>query len=388
MANQTHDILIHCREREGEFVDLLRRVVETESPSLDKAATDKLVDLVETELRASGCEVQRLPQDEYGDHLLATFWPAGAVAGAETDGQVLVLCHIDTVWPVGEVDRRPFRVEDGKAYGPGAMDMKGGVVQALMSLRIMNDLGIRPARPVKLLFNTDEEVGSPTSRATIEAEAKKSKAAFVLEPAVGLAGAIKTFRKGVGMFRVKVTGKAAHAGADHQSGVNAIEELARQILDIQAMTDYESGTTLNVGLISGGSRSNVVPALAEASVDCRVSSMTGAERITAAMIGLRPKNPAATVSVTGGLNRPPMERTPAIVEMFERAKQAAGELGLELSETGTGGGSDGNFTAAVGCPTLDGMGAVGEGGHAAVEYAVIEFMPERTALLIKMLERT
>jgi len=370
--------------REQQFVDLLREVVELESPSLDKATTDKLVTWIAGKLQDLGCTVERIAQEQYGDHLIARYWPEHL--GPAPEGQLLALCHLDTVWPAGEIVWRPFRVEDGKAYGPGAMDMKGGVVQALMALQAINDLGLRPARPLVLLFNTDEEIGSRTSRPLIEQEALRSKATFVLEPAEGIS--IKTFRKGVGMFRVCVQGRAAHAGADHKRGVNAIEELAHQILRIQALTDYSSGTTLNVGVVSGGSRTNVVPASAEASVDCRVSTMAEAERITETMKALQPVNPAAKLTVDGGLNRPPMERTEAIVAMYEKARGLAAELGFELPETGTGGGSDGNFTAALGVPTLDGLGAIGHGGHAIDEYLVIRYMPERAALLVRLWEST
>lgn len=377
-------ILDYMRARQADFETTLRTIVETESPSLDKQATDKLVDFLAGKLAELGCEVTRIEQSTYGDHLLARYWPQHL--GPAPEGQLLILCHIDTVWPTGETARRPFRIENGKAYGPGVEDMKGGVVQALMALQAFNDLGLRPARPVVLLFNTDEEVGSPTSRPHIEAAARNSDAVFVLEPAVSTDGMIKTFRKGVGMFKIRVEGRAAHAGADHQRGVNAIEELARQVLTIQGMTDYAAGTTLNVGVISGGSRSNVVPALAEASVDCRVSSMAEGDRVSKAMLALKPVNPAAKLTVSGALNRPPMERTPAIVAMFERAKAIAAEMSFPLGEAGTGGGSDGNFTAALGVPTLDGMGAVGDGGHAVDEFLILRFMPERAALLTRLLE--
>ncbi len=381
---QPAELLSYMRQREGDFIDLLGKVVELESPSLDKAATDKLVDFLSEHLTSLGCEVERVRQETYGDHLVARWWPAAA--GPAPAEQVLILCHIDTVWAVGETARRPYRVEDGKAYGPGAMDMKGGVVQALMAIRTMRQLGIVPAKRVVLVFNTDEEVGSPTSRAVIEGEALRSEAVFVLEPPVGLAGKIKTFRKGGGGFEVRVKGKAAHAGADHQHGVNAILELAHQIVRIQNLTDYTTGTTLNVGTIEGGTRRNVVPADAVAGVDVRVSTKAESERVLKAMFALAPVNPAAEVAVTGGLNRPPMERTEKIVGIFRKAQAQAAELGLAIDETGTGGGSDGNFTAALGLPTLDGMGAVGEGGHAEIEYAVVSFMPERAALLVRMLQ--
>lgn len=378
------EVLAHLRRHQDDMVELLGRIVELESPSLEKAATDKLVDFLAGQLAALGCEVERVGQTAFGDHLVARWWPAAA--GSAPVGQVLILCHIDTVWATGETARRPFRVEDGKVYGPGAEDMKGGVVQALAAIRAMLDLGLAPRKRVVLVFNTDEEVGSPTSRAVIEREALRSAAVFVLEPPVGTAGKIKTFRKGGGGFEVTVKGRAAHAGADHQHGVNAIEELAHQILRIQALTDYTTGTTLNVGTVEGGTRRNVVPAEAKAGVDVRVSTAEEGQRVLKAMLGLKPVNPAAEVTVTGGLNRPPMERTDKIVAMFRKAQQLAAELGLAIDETGTGGGSDGNFTAALGVPTLDGLGAVGEGGHAQGEYAIVSHMPERAALLVRLLQ--
>ena len=263
--------------------------------------------------------------------------------------------------------------------------MKGGIVNALWAIQSLQELDMPPARPVTLLVTSDEEIGSATSRPIIEAEALQHDVVFVLEPAEPPLGSIKTWRKGVGGFRVSVSGRAAHAGADHQHGINAIEELASQILTIQGFTDYETGTTLNVGVVGGGTRSNVVPAAAWAEVDVRVMNTREASRIEARMHNLKPHQAGTTLEVSGGVERPPMVRTPQIAALFGQAKELAAQMGFQLTEAGTGGGSDGNFTAALGVPTLDGMGVVGEGGHAVHEQVVISSMPERAALLAAML---
>jgi glutamate carboxypeptidase len=297
------------------------------------------------------------------------------------DGGVLLLCHMDTVWDLGTLAKRPVRVEDGRLYGPGAFDMKGGIVNALWAMRALRELELMPSRRVTLLITSDEEIGSDASRALIEAEARAHEVVFVLEPAQPPRAALKTWRKGVGGYRVTVTGRAAHAGAAHDEGINAIAELARHVLAIEALTDYAAGTTVNVGVIRGGTRSNVVPEQAWAEVDYRVMDMTEAARVDAFMRGLKPQRDGVRLAVTGGLNRPPMVRTPAIVALYTRAEAIAAELGLPLTETGTGGGSDGNFTAALGVPTLDGLGVVGDGGHALHELVVVSSLPERAALL-------
>jgi glutamate carboxypeptidase len=277
------------------------------------------------------------------------------------------------------------RVEDGMVYGPGAFDMKGGIVNTLWAMRALNALGLMPQRRVTLLITSDEETGSRSSRATIEAEAPQHDAVLVLEPAHPPSAALKTWRKGVGLYKLRVTGVSAHAGAAHDEGVNAIEELAHQILAIQRLTNYEAGTTVNVGVIGGGTRSNVIPQHAWARVDARVMNQVEAERLDAALQGLQPHVKGAHIEVTGGINRPPMVRTPAGVALFRRAEAIAAELGFEVQETGTGGGSDGNFTAALGVPTLDGLGVAGDGGHALHEHVIISSLPERAALLAGLL---
>lgn len=357
----------------------LTRLVELESPSDDKTAIDRLGAVLAADLRGLGAAVDVLPQATAGDHLHGR-WGDGP-------GGVLLLCHMDTVWPLGTLAHMPVRVADGRLHGPGAFDMKGGIVNALWAMRALRALGLAPRQRITLLITSDEEVGSATSRPLIEAEALAHDIVYVLEPAHPPHGALKTWRKGVGDYRVSVTGRASHAGAAHDEGINAIEELARQVLAIQALTDYGAGTTVNVGVIGGGTRSNVVPARAWAEVDFRVLNQAEANRIDAALRGLTPRLLGTRIEVAGGLNRPPMVRTPAIVALYQQAAAIAADLGLVVSETGTGGGSDGNFTAALGVPTLDGLGVTGDGGHALHEHVVLASLPERAALLAGLLNK-
>ena len=370
-------ILSYLRDHQDGMVALLTQLVELESPTHDKPSLDRLGAFLAGQLRALGAEVEVLRQSEAGDHVCAR-WGDGP-------GGALLLCHMDTVWDVGTLAERPVRIEGGKLYGPGAFDMKGGIANALWAMRALRDLNLSPGRPVTLLISTDEEIGSLTSRPPIEAEALKSDVVFVLEPAQPPHASLKTWRKGVGMYRLSVTGRAAHAGADHEKGINAIEELAHQVLAIQGFTDYEAGTTVNVGVVGGGTRSNVVPAEAWARVDMRVMSAEEAARIDARMQGLKPRLAGTTVTVSGGMNRPPMVRTPEIAALYATAEAIAAEMGFEITEAGSGGGSDGNLTAALGVPTLDGMGVVGDGGHAVHEHVVLSSLPERAALLAAMI---
>ncbi|MCX7707223.1 MAG: M20 family metallopeptidase [Anaerolineae bacterium] len=370
-------ILAYLRAHQDDMVAHLVQLVKMESPSTDKAAVDRLGAALADQLRDLGASVDVLPQFAAGDHLRACW-------GTGPDG-VLLLCHMDTVWEVGTLARMPVRIADGRLYGPGAFDMKGGIVNALWAIRALRELDLLPDRCITLLITSDEEVGSATSRSLIETEAVAHKAVYVLEPAHPPHGALKTWRKGVGMYRVRARGVAAHAGAAHDQGVNAIEELAHHILAIQALTDYAIGTTVNVGVVGGGTRSNAVPEEAWAAVDLRVMNQAEAERVDRFMRGLTPKLPGASVEVSGGLNRPPMVRTAATIALFGRAAAIAAELGFPVDETGTGGGSDGNFTAALGVPTLDGLGVAGDGGHAQHEHVIISSLPERAALLAGML---
>jgi glutamate carboxypeptidase len=291
--------------------------------------------------------------------------------------------HFDTVWPAGTLAHMPFQVEDGQARGPGVFDMKAGLVQAFWALRALRETGSRHP-PVVFLLNSDEEIGSPGSRPLIEEEARKAALSMVLEPSFH--GALKTARKGVGMFTVHVTGRASHAGSEPSEGVSAIEEACRITLELHAETNAETGTTVNVGVFRGGTRGNVVAAEAVLEVDLRVATESEAQRMTRAILGLRPHHPDARVQVSGGMNRPPMERTPDVVRLFEHARALARELGIELQEASVGGGSDGNFCALVNPAVLDGLGAVGDGAHALSEHVLIEHMVPRATLVARLLE--
>lgn len=373
----TDPVLRYHQENLNDSLALLRALVEHESPTNDKPAADRLSQFLKATLEGFGATVQVLPQPGYGDFLRAEF--------GSGEGQILVLCHFDTVWPLGEIGRRPIFDKDGKIYGPGIFDMKCGVMFSLMGLRTIRDLGLKTKRKIVLLYNSDEEVGSPESRPIIEAEAKQSDVVLVLEPTVPPHGALKTSRKGVGRFEMKVYGRPSHSGSNHAGGVSALEELARQIIKIHGMTDYTTGTTTNVGIASGGTRPNVVAADAQAEIDLRVITLAEADRMVNTILNLTPFHPEARIEVTGGMNRPPMERTPAIEKLFYHARDLAAEMGFELRESATGGGSDGCFTGALGIPTLDGLGAVGAGGHSYDEHVVISTVAQRAALFTKLL---
>lgn len=356
----------------------LIRLVEMESPSDDKPSLDRLAAHLLAEAQALGADAELLPHPEAGA-ILRTRW------GAHHAGGLLLLCHMDTVWDLHTLAQRPVRIGDGRLYGPGAFDMKGGIVTALWAIRALQANGHMPDRRITLLVTADEETGSATSRAVIEAEAPAHDAVLVLEPAHPPHGALKTWRKGVGEYQLEVKGVASHAGAAHEAGVNALEELAHQVLAIQALTDYGRGTTVNVGVAGGGTRDNVVPDHAWALIDVRVMNAAEAERLHRALTSLQPHVKGASVTVTGGMNRPPMERTPGGVALFRRAAAVAAGLGFAVDEVGTGGGSDGNFTAALGVPTLDGLGVTGDGAHAVHEHVILSSLPERAALLAGLL---
>jgi glutamate carboxypeptidase len=366
-----------------EILEGIRRWVELESPSHDAASVNRLVDLVERDLGLIGAKTTRTPgRDGFGDVLTAhSPW------GKEDEKGILILGHLDTVHPIGALaTTHRFRREGDKVFGPGIYDMKAGSFMAFHALRHLVRQGKTAQLPVRIMYIPEEEVGSPTSRALIEAAARQAKYVLVLEPARD-GGKIVTSRKGVGRFVMKITGKAAHSGARHEDGRSAIREAARQILAIEAMTDYAKGITTNVGLIHGGSGVNVVPAACELEIDLRVPDVETAESMPRRILGLTSHDPDCKVEVTGGMNRPPYRKNAGIAALFDHAKGLAKELGFELQDVPlTGGGSDGNFTAALGVPTLDGLGADGRGPHALDEQIYYSSLVPRTQLIVRLLE--
>jgi glutamate carboxypeptidase len=303
-----------------------------------------------------------------------------------TDRQVLILCHFDTVWPVGQLRRMPVRREDGRLFGPGTFDMKAGIAIGMLALRALAETRRDVPYRVVMLLTADEEVGSATSRALIEDEARRSEAVLVMEPALP-GGALKTARKGCGEFELRVRGVSAHAGIEPGKGASAIHELARQIVALEALQDLPRGVSVNVGVVTGGTRTNVVADDASARIDVRVPAMSDASRIEDALRTLKPRTPGTSLEVTGGVDRPPLERTAAVARLYEKARSVAAELGRDLGEGSTGGGSDGNFTAALGVPTLDGLGPIGDGAHALHEHVIMDELPWRAALVAGLVIR-
>ena len=371
------ELLDYAQDHADEILATLREMVELESFSADKDGVDALSAYIRDEFEELGAVVQTINQDEAGNHLIADW--------GEGDPQVLILCHMDTVWPKGTLKERPFRIEDGLAHGPGILDMKAGIANSIHALKAIRSLELKTQHRVRLLFNSDEELGSPTSRLLIEQEAKRSTHVLCLEPGAGPNGALKIGRKGVGMFQVKVTGRAAHAGNEPEKGISAIEEMAHQVLALHKFTNLEIGTTVNVGVMQGGAVRNQVAPNAEAMVDLRVATAAEAERVTREILALTAKLPGAKLEITGGLNRPPMEKTEATGKLLEWARKIAGPLGIQLDEAHVGGGSDAQFAAAAGIPVLDGLGGVGEGPHADHEHISVAALSQRTALLASLL---
>ena len=374
--SRQNPLLAAVNSQSSWLTSTLRDLVLIESPSDNKSAVDQAVRLVASLAQSIGGRVKLHRQKRFGDVLELRFGPARS-----TRKPILLLGHLDTVWPLGTLRAMPWRKRDGRIYGPGVLDMKSGVVMALAAIRALNQLGI--SRPITLLLNPDEEVGSPISRPITERLALASSAVFVLEAAQGLA--CKTARKGVGDYRLQVTGVAAHSGVDFTSGHSAILELARLLQIVAGFTDLHRGLTVNPGVISGGTRSNVIAEHAFADIDVRIARASDAVHVDRLFRGLRCADPACKLEITGGINRPPMERKPGTVALYKQARRLAADLGFQLDEAATGGGSDGNFTAALGIPTLDGLGAVGEGAHAAHESIVIDHLVPRTALLAALL---
>lgn len=370
-------LLAYCRSQAPWLRETIEALVTLESPSDQKAAVDRCGDELHKRLTAMGAVVERVPQQVRGDHLRARWAGTGIVEDA---AQILLLGHFDTVWPVGSLARMPLREVDGRLHGPGIFDMKSGIAVSMLAMRALAVIDAAARRRVVMLWTTDEEVGSGTSRSLIEDEARRSSAVLVLEPSLP-GGAAKTRRKGVGEFELVVHGVSAHAGLDPGKGASAIHELARQILALEALQDLERGITVNVGVIAGGSRSNVVADLASARIDVRVQTMADALGLEAAIRSLRPVHPDVRLEITGAVDRPPLERSAGVVRLYEKAAQVARALGRELDEGAAGGGSDGNFTAALGVPTLDGLGPRGDGAHALHEHVLVDDLAWRAAFV-------
>jgi len=371
-------LLGYCREELGGMLELLRRSVEIESPSNSKPGLDRLARFLAGEFRRRAGKVQLMEHPVAGSAVLAEFW-----ASRRKQKPILLLGHLDTVWELGTLAQMPFRVRGGRAFGPGILDMKAGVVIGLWAIRALQALRISPAGPIHFFLNSDEEVSSIAFRKEILAAARRARAVLVLEPAAA-GGALKTARKGVGEFKITVHGRSAHAGVSPAAGVNAIMELARQALTIQAMAKPRQGLTINVGRIEGGTRPNVVPERATAWIDVRIPRLQDRAVIEEEIRGLRPFDSGTKLEIEGGINRPPMERDMAAA-LFRKARALGRAVGMALTEASTGGGSDGNFTAAMGVPTLDGLGAVGDGAHARHEHILISELPRRAALLAGLL---
>lgn len=382
-----NEVLKYLLAEQEDMLACLKNLVEHETPTngskTDNDEFAKMLGKKFEELTGGKSEVL-YNSAGYGNHLMAEF--------GDGEEQILVLCHYDTVWPKTTIVAKPFKIEDGKAYGPGIYDMKAGIMQGLFAVKALKELGRKLNKKVVFLFTSDEEVGSPSSRGLIEQQARKSKCVLVLEPSASdngkPIGALKTARKGVGFFDIKVKGIAAHAGSAHKDGRSAIGEMAKQVDYIHSLTDHNEGLTLNVGVIKGGTETNVVAAECLASVDVRVWTKEQGDMITFQLLNLQPLTPDVKIEVKGGINRPPMERTADVVQMYELAKNiATTELGMaDLPEMAVGGGSDGNFTCTI-APTLDGLGAVGDGAHAAHEYIVVAEIPKRAALVALLLEK-
>jgi glutamate carboxypeptidase len=382
MTLSSDALLNFCQSNLTWQLETIEALVAIESPSTDKAAVDRCGLELERRLQqlATGGRAWRIPTADAGDIVGASYGRESASA------QVLVLGHFDTVWPIGTLARMPLERRDGRLHGPGTFDMKAGIGIAMLAVRAL--AALTPDLPLRivLLWTTDEEIGSRAARALIESEARKSEAVFVLEPSLP-GGVVKTSRKGVGELTLEVRGLSAHAGIDPTKGVSAIHELAHLITQLAPLNDPARGSSVNVGVIEGGTRSNVIAERARAVVDVRVATMGDKARVESFVRGLTPRDPRATLTVTGGIDRPPLERSAGVVRLYEIAKDVARGLGRELGEGSTGGGSDGNFTAALGVPTLDGLGAVGDGAHALHEYVDIDALAWRSALLAGVIAR-
>jgi len=373
--------LRHFEDRNEQIVETIRQLVEVESPSDNKAAVDRLGSLLAGRFEGLGGHAKFHRTRDFGDHLQVDF------PGKSGSKPLMLLGHLDTVYPLGTLQSMPVRVADGRLYGPGTFDMKSGIAFMLHVIEALREWHEdEMPRPVTILLVSDEEIGSDSSRQITESVAKRSAAVLVLEPAYGSKGAVKTARKGVGEYLLKVHGKAAHSGLDFEKGESAIIELAGQIIKLSKLTDMKRGITLNVGKVQGGTRTNVIAAEASAVIDARVMRMKDAAVLDRKLHSLKPFNRKCKLEISGGVNRPPLERTPKVAALYKKAAEIAKELGWKLEEAAVGGGSDGNLTAALGIPTLDGLGGVGEGAHATHESVIVSEFPRRAALLAELIE--
>ena len=380
-SNLPAALLRLLKPRLPQMLSVLRTFVLAESPSLEKSPADRCCAIVAAQWRKQGAHVERLAQKHRGDHLRMTWQPQQK---SRPTGQLLVLGHYDTVYATGTLAKMPFRVSAGKAYGPGTFDMKAGIVQALFALDALRQTHTPLRKRIVFLWTSDEEIGSESSRKLIETEARRSDAVFVLEPSLGPRGLLKTARKGVGEAEIIAHGRASHAGLAPQEGVNAVHELARQIARLEQWNDLRRGISVNADVIEGGTRVNVIAERARAVVDLRALHLADMQRLEKRLRALRPLMRGARLEIRGGFNRAPMERKVSAA-LFSRAKSLAAQMGLSIGECVAGGGSDGNLTAALGVPTLDGLGAVGDGAHSAHEHVLVRTMPERAALLAALL---
>lgn len=379
-ANNSRELLRDLRSRESEMLRLLGKFVRAESPSLDKSAVDDFGRMVAAEWRARGARVTTLKQKQRGDHLLVNFPRAHSLHS----GRILFLGHMDTVYDKGSLAKMPFRIAQARAWGPGTFDMKGGLVLALAAVDALKRAGIHPRKEIVCLWTTDEEIGSESSRKLIEREAKLSDAVLVLEPAGEPSGALKTSRKGVGEIELRVTGRAAHSGLRPEEGINAVHELALQIARIAKFNQPKRGIGVHVNIAGGGTRTNVIAAEAHALVDVRVTRASDIRPLEQKFRALKSILPGAKLEISGGVSRPPMERKMSAA-LYQHAQHIAADLGITLEETASGGGSDGNLTAAIGVPTVDGLGAIGSGAHSLRENIVIRELTPRAALIASLL---
>ncbi|MFZ1010714.1 MAG: M20 family metallopeptidase [Candidatus Sulfotelmatobacter sp.] len=379
------DRLRYFSEHQSHIVQTIRKLVEIESPSDHKASADRMASVLAAEFEALGGRVKLHRSADFGNSLQIDF-VRGSRSQSANRRPILLLGHHDTVYPLGTLANMPCKVESGNLHGPGVLDMKSGIALMLHAIAALQEWHGGLPRPVTVFLVSDEEVGSHSSRQITESLAKKSDGVLVLEPAAGLRGAVKTARKGVGEFTLQVQGIAAHAGLEPGSGHSAILELSRQIVATSKLNNLRQGISVNAGVIQGGTRTNVVAAEASVAIDVRIKAMRQAAGLDRKLRSLKPFDKHCRLKMTGSINRPPMERTPGVAKLYKKAQEVASQFGWNLEEAAVGGGSDGNFTASIGIPTLDGLGAVGEGAHAIHEYIVISELPRRALLLAGMIE--